>query len=149
VKVLLDTNIVLDVMLAREPFLLDSKAVWQACDDGRINGYILASALTDIFYIARKVAGRDSARQAVEVCLAAFAVCPVNQTVLEQALQLPGSDFEDNVQIAAAVQSAMDAIVTRNPDDFAHAPLVVISPAALVTQMGTGTEEDTEMVEEG
>jgi predicted nucleic acid-binding protein len=135
VKVLLDTNVVLDVLLAREPFLTDSKAVWQACDDGRINGYFLASALTDIFYIARKISGRDAARQAVEVCLSAFAVCPVNQAVLEHALLLAGSDFEDNVQVAAAVQSEMDAIVTRNPDDFAHALLVVVTPAALLAQL--------------
>jgi hypothetical protein len=94
----------------------------------------LASALTDIYYSARKTAGRDAARQAVEICLSAFAVCPVNKKVLEQALQLVGTDFEDNVQIAAAVRSDIDAIVNRDPNDFAHSPLVVITPAGLVTQ---------------
>lgn len=134
-KVLLDTNVVLDVLLAREPFLADSKAVWQACDDGRLNGYILASAVTDIYYIARKSVGADTARKAVEICLTAFVMCPVNQAVLEQALQLSGSDFEDNVQIAAATQCGMDVIVTRNPNDFAHAPLAVVTPNALLAEL--------------
>ena len=134
-NVLLDTNVVLDVLLAREPFLADSQAVWQACDDGRISGYILASSLTDIFFIARRLVGRDTARRAVEVCLSTFAVCPVNQAVLEQAFSLSGSDFEDDVQIAAALQSGIDTIVTRNPADFAHASLAVITPPVLLAQL--------------
>lgn len=139
-KVLLDTNVVLDVLLEREPFLADSKAVWQACDDGRIQGYVLASAVTDIYYIARKTAGGAVARRAVEVCLAAFSVCMVDQEVLERALELAGSDYEDNVQIAAAMQSKVDAIVTRDPHDYAHASVTVITPTALLAQLASSEE---------
>lgn len=134
-NVLIDTNIVLDVLLEREPWLTDSEGVWQACDEGRITGYLLASALTDIYYIARRIVGRDKARQAVELCLATFAICPIDRTVLEQALLLTGNDFEDNVQIAAAMQIGLNTIVTRNPDDFAHALIAVFTPAALLAQL--------------
>ena len=96
--------------------MADSQAVWQACDEGRITGYLLASALTDIFYIARRIVGRDTARQAVALCVTTFAICPVDRTVLEQALLLPGDDFEDNVQIAGVAQAGLDAIVTRNSE---------------------------------
>ena len=134
-KVLLDTNVVLDVLLAREPHLANSKAVWQACDNGQINGYIIASALTDIYYIARKIVGLDSARHAVEICLSTFQICPVNQAVLENAFQLAGSDFEDDVQIAAATQAELDVVVTRNPRDFMHGALAVVVPAELLAQL--------------
>jgi len=61
-RVLLDTNIVLDVLLKREPWAADARAIWQANDQGRITGHILASVLTDIFYIARKQAGIEAAQ---------------------------------------------------------------------------------------
>lgn len=134
-NVLIDTNIVLDVLLEREPRLVEAQAVWQACDDERITGYLLASTFTDIYYIARRTVGRDKAREAVEVCLAAFAICGIDRAVLEHALLLTGTDFEDNVQIAAALQSELDAIVTRNPHDFAHAPLPVLTPITLLAQL--------------
>lgn len=134
-NVLIDTNIVLDVLLKREPWLADSKQVWQACDDARMTGYLVASTLTDIFYIARKIIGRAAAVEAVELCLATFATCPVDRTVLEQALLLQGTDFEDNVQIAAATLSGLDAIVTRDPADFTNASLIVLRPAALLDQL--------------
>lgn len=95
VNVLLDTNVVLDVLLKRDPWLADSQAVWQASDDGLITGYLMAAALTDILYIARRLTGRDKARQAIVLCMTAFRICPVDRAVLEQALLLPGDDFED------------------------------------------------------
>lgn len=134
-NVLIDTNVVLDVLLKRDPWLADSQRVWQACDEARIAGHILASTLTDIFYIARKMIGRTEAVQAVQICLATFTICPVDRTVLEQALVLVGMDFEDNVQVAAAMQMSLDAIVTRNPEDFAYAPIPVFTPADLVAQL--------------
>src|SRR5205823_5493888 len=103
VKVLLDTNVVLDVLLNRQPFISDSQQVWQATDQGRIDGYITATTVTDIFYLARKLFGVGSAESAIRVCLATFQICPVDRRTLEMALSLSGSDFEDNVQIACAL----------------------------------------------
>ncbi len=100
----LDTNIVLDVLLARAPFLDDSQAIWQACDDGQFSGHLLASAFTDVYYIVRRATRREDALRAVELCLAAFTICPVDRATLQAALLLPGSDFEDNLQIAATIQ---------------------------------------------
>ena len=134
-KSLLDTNIILDVLLARQPFLLHSKAVWQTCDDGIIQGYVSESSLTDIYYIARRIAGQAQARNAVEVCLSAFTVCTIDQAVLDFALTLCGSDFEDDVLIATAVQADIDAIVTRNPNDFTHSPIAVYSPESLLNYL--------------
>jgi predicted nucleic acid-binding protein len=135
VNVLIDTNIVLDVLLKRDPWLANSQSIWQRCDDGRIVGYLLASTLTDIFYIARKIIGREAAVQAVELCLITFAICPLDRAVLEQALLLTGVDFEDNVQVAAATHYGLNAIITRNPNDFAHAAIPVFTPATLLAQL--------------
>jgi predicted nucleic acid-binding protein len=134
-RVLLDTNIVLDVLLDRAPFVHDSSALWAACDDGRLVGVLPASTLTDIFYIARRTTDLARARIAVGLCLAVFEIAPVDRQTLEEATTLLGNDFEDNLQIACATRTGVDAIVTRNRDDFVHTPIPVLTPAELLTHL--------------
>ena len=127
-RVLLDTNVVLDVLLRREPWLADAQALWQAVDDEQLTAYLPASVLTDIFYVARRLTDLGRARQAVQVCLDAFEIAVVDRNVLERAQVLAGADFEDNVQIACAELNQLEAIVTRDPDDYAGSPIPVWSP---------------------
>jgi predicted nucleic acid-binding protein len=134
-RVLLDTNILLDVLLDRAPFVIDSSAIWAACDGGRLVGVIPASTLTDIFYIARRATDRATARLAVGLCLAAFDICPVDRMTIEQATALPGDDFEDNVQLACAIIAGLDAVVTRNDRDFNASPIPILTPAALLATL--------------
>lgn len=135
-RVLFDTNVVLDVLLRREPWAKEAAAVWQANDEGRIVGYILASALTDVFYIACRHKGLEAARVAIHTCLEAFEICAVDRQTLEQADALPGDDFEDNLQIAGASIAGLDAIVTRNKADFKAATIPALAPAELLAQLG-------------
>jgi len=120
---------VLDVLLRREPWLEDAAAIWQAADDGRLTAFITATSLTDIFYVAWRLADLPRARQSVQICLDAFEIALVDRAALERAQQLSGSDFEDNVQIACAEAGALDAIVTRDAASFAASPIAVWSPA--------------------
>jgi predicted nucleic acid-binding protein len=127
-RVLFDTNVVLDVLLNRDPWVVDAKVLWQAVDDEKLIGYLPASALTDIFYVARRLTDIVRARQAVQVCLDGFEIATVDRGVLERAQLLSGSDFEDNVQMACAEFNDLDAIVTRNPVDFESSPIAIWSP---------------------
>ncbi|MBI3912854.1 MAG: PIN domain-containing protein [Chloroflexi bacterium] len=139
-RVLFDTNIVLDVLLKREPWVTDASALWQANDEGRIVGYVAASALTDIFYVARRLAELDTARAAIRVCLESFEICTVDRQTLEHANELVGNDFEDNLQIACATLADLDAIVTRDQPDFSVAAMPVYTPAELLARLSlTGT----------
>lgn len=133
--VLFDTNVVLDVLLKRSPWDVDAAACWQASDAGKITGCLVASTLTDIFYIARKQKGLADARKAVRVCLDAFAICVVDRQALELAVGLAGSDFEDNLQIACATFASLDVILTRDKSGFKDATIPVLSPDELVTQL--------------
>lgn len=134
-QILLDTNVILDVLLKREPWVAEASALWKAHDEGRITGYIVASSVTNIFYIARRLAGLNSAREAVRICLDAFEICAVDRQALEQAQALPGSDFEDNLQIACATLAGLDALVSRNKEDFKAATIPVLTPGELLAQM--------------
>lgn len=134
-RILLDTNVVLDVLLKREPWQVEAAALWQAVDAGSLVACVPASAITDIFYVARRLTDTTRARQAVQVCLDAFTIGSVDRAVLERAQMLSGSDFEDNVQIACAESNALDAIVTRNLRDYAASPIAVWSPAECLKRL--------------
>jgi predicted nucleic acid-binding protein len=127
-RVLLDTYVVLDVLLSREPWLDDARALWLAADNGELSAYLSATSLTDIYYVARRLADVPRAQQAVKLCLDAFEVLPVDRAALERAQQLTGPDFEDNVQIGCAEAAGLDAIVTRDTGGFADSTVAVLSP---------------------
>jgi len=130
--VLLDLNVALDALLGREPWRAEADAIWDANRDGRIDAWISAAALPTLFYVVRKQADLARAHVAVTNCLRSLEIVPVDRTALEMATALPGSDFEDNLQIACAVEARLDAIVTRNPKDFTGSPVLVLTPAELL-----------------
>lgn len=134
-RVLLDTNILLDHLLQRAPWAEQAAAIWQAVDQGRLRGHVTATVITDVFYIARRHTDLATAHAAVRICLATFEVITVDRYALQQALTLPGSDFEDNVQIACAVIAELDALVTRDPGGFRASPVPVLSPAELLQRL--------------
>ena len=136
--VLLDLNVVLDALLGREPWRAEADAIWDANRDGRIHAQISAAGLPTLFYFVRKQADLGRAHLAVTNCLRSLGIAPVDRTALEMATTLPGSDFEDNLQIACAVQAHLDAIVTRNPKDFAGSPVPVMTPAEFLALLAIG-----------
>jgi len=134
-RVLLDTNVLLDVLLQRAPWVTDSSAVWQAHDQGQITGFIMACAIPDVFYIARRLTSLDEALGAVRVCLEAFDVCAVDRQALSMAYTLSGRDFEDNLQMACASIAGVDAIVTRDAEGFRESPVPILAPGELLARL--------------
>ena len=131
-RVLLDTNIILDLFLEREPFVDDAALLWRANEEGHLTAYVSAITPVNLFYIGRKLKGRAVAFQVVQEVLAALAIAPVNQIVLKSGLLLDVDDYEDAVQLASATASGVDAIITRNVDDFKKVRLPVFSPDAFI-----------------
>lgn len=134
-NVLFDLNVILDVVLNRQPWVVESKQVWDAHQTGRISGRLAATELTNLFYIARRVTDTATARTAVRTCLETFDVLPVDQVALRDADSQPGVDYEDNVLIAVAIAGGMNVIVTRDAGDFEHSPVEVLTPAELLQRL--------------
>lgn len=134
-KILVDTNIVLDVLLDREPFAEEGTELFDLIETGRVQGFIAATTITNIFYILRKILGRDAAMEAVRRLLLGFELCAVDRQVIEWAVNKDLKDFEDGVQVACAVISSLDAIVTRDTSDFMDASLPVLSVAELIASL--------------
>jgi len=127
-RALVDTNVVLDWLLDRKPWSDEAQPLWDARDAGHVVAYLPASVLTDIFYIVRRQAGIPAAFTAIDRVFSAFGLFAVDTPLLQQARALPGNDFEDNVQIACAINAGLDLIITRNPTDFRASPVPVIEP---------------------
>lgn len=142
IRVLLDTNVVLDYLLDRAPFADAATAVWEANRNGQIATYVSAITPVNVFYIARKLKGSVEAREAVEGLLEECRIAPIDDRVLRDALAFPSTDYEDAVQHASAVTAQLDFLVTRDPNDYAKASLPVLSPSALLTRLVNGQDED-------
>lgn len=138
-KVLLDINTVLDVFLVRQPWFTDASRVWDAHRMGQISASIAAFSVPTIFYVVRKQTDLARAHEAVRVCLALFEIAPLRRATLEAARTLPGTDFEDNLQMACAMEAQLDAIVTRDPDGFPGATIPILAPADLLARLAQGT----------
>lgn len=131
-KVLFDTNVVLDVLLDREPFSQSAAELFAHVESNQIEGYLGATTITTVFYLASKVAGADRARQEIHRLLTLFSVAPVNRAVLMAALDPGMTDYEDAVLYQAALQVHAEVIVTRDLQGFAKAPDIrILSPLEL------------------
>jgi predicted nucleic acid-binding protein len=134
-RVLLDTNIVLDLILRRAGFIQDAEAIFQAQDRGKLSAYVSAITPGTAYYVTRRAVGSVTARQAIADLLLTTRVCAVDQTVLQKAVGLPLADYEDAIQLASALAEQLDAIVTRDPNDFQSSPIPVFSPAELLAKV--------------
>lgn len=128
-RVLLDTNIVLDYVLGRKDHLAYAEEIFEQLDKGRIDIFVATITPINVFYTTRKEKDNIAAMDAVEFLLTAVQICTTNKTVLQDALGLGFSDYEDAVQCASAIAEDLDAIVTRNTKDFKNSPITVHSPA--------------------
>lgn len=127
-RVLLDSNVVIDFFEDREPFFEESARVIERVEQGIVTGLLCATTLTTIAYLAGKTLGKRQAVEQVRQLLKLFEVAPVNRSILDLALAGEMSDFEDAVLAQAAHQAGAQAIVTRNLKDFAKSPVRAYTP---------------------
>ena len=134
-RILVDTNVVLDVLMARRPHVDHALAVFALVDSGRVTGVLGATTITTVFYLAAKSVGVAEARTHVRSLLGVFDVATVDRAVLVAALEAGFGGFEDGVLHEAAVVAGADAIVSRDGRGFAAASLPVFTPAAFLAAM--------------
>ena len=131
-KIFLDTNILLDVLLDRKPFCDSSSCIWRLAEGGRLEAFSSAISFNNVFYIVRKYAGKEAAQRTVEVMNVNFSVFPLTQDIIGRAIAAKLPDFEDSIQFFSAVSCGAKYIVTRNARDFPQDSIPVLSPAAFL-----------------
>lgn len=131
-KILLDTNIVLDLLMDRMPFADAAAELFSKVEDGTIMGYLCGTTITTIYYLAAKEVGAPRAQEEIKKMLGLFEVAPVNRHVLESALVTDFNDFEDAVIHEAACHVGAEAIITRNKKNFIKSRIPVYSAEEMV-----------------
>lgn len=130
-KVLFDTNVILDVLLNRKDFVAHSSQLVGWAESGKIDGYLSAITLPSLDYLVSKAVNRKRARQEIRKLLVIFNIAEVNAKVLELSVCSAFHDFEDAVQYFSAECCGAQAMVTRNPKDYRSATLPVYTPEEL------------------
>ncbi len=131
-RLFLDTNVVIDVIAGREPFLADSQSIVNLCETGKAEGMVSTLTLCTVAYILRKNLSPGMLRQKLRDFRNVLRPIDLSMTILDRAIDSPISDFEDAVQFFTAVYSEADCIITRNVKHFPHDNIPVLTPAAFL-----------------
>jgi predicted nucleic acid-binding protein len=134
-RILFDTNVVLDVLLNRQPHAMTAAQLMAYVEQGRIQGLVAATTVTTIHYLATKSGGSEAAAAHVEALLSLFDVAAVDRTVLSDALSLSFADYEDAVVHEAARHAGAMGIVTRDREGFGKATLRIYAPHELLKML--------------
>ena len=146
-KVVFDTNVVLDLLIDRAPHADAAAILFAAVEQGEMVGCLCGTTVTTIHYLVAKSHGRTCARDAVDKLLKLFEIAPITRPVLEEALGQNSDDFEDAVIAQAARHVGAQAIVTRNVKDFDCRDLSICTPDELIkTLQITGDRSQTPYV---
>ncbi|MGI8497903.1 MAG: PIN domain-containing protein [Gemmatimonadaceae bacterium] len=139
-RLLLDTNVVLDVILGRAPWAAEAPALLSAVEAGRVEGFVAGHAVTTVHYIVAKVSGRQTAATAVSDLLRIVGVVPMEAADFHHALVLGLTDYEDAVQAAACLKVGANFLVTRNAKDYRGAPVAPRSAAEVLALLRGAVE---------
>jgi predicted nucleic acid-binding protein len=134
-RVLLDTDVILDKVLGREPWLQEATPLWESVRVQRVQAFGCAITPLNISYIVRRSLGSVEVRQVLRDLLNVVQIIPLNEEILRTALSSAITDYEDAVQHASALAASIDVIITRNIGDYKNATLSVLSPSDFIKQM--------------
>ena len=127
-RVIVDTNVVLDVLLERKPFVNAAVEVFCLVEESRIEAFLSATTITTLDYLLNQSLPTSKARNALRKLISLFEIATVNRPVIERALESKIMDFEDAVLDEAGQMAGVDSIVTRNTKDFTGSTLKVFDP---------------------
>jgi predicted nucleic acid-binding protein len=134
-KVLVDTNVIIDILERREPFFEDSYKLIQLAMREKLETFMSAGSVTDVYYIiSRNIHDAQKAKEKIIGLGELVRLCDTRVGDINAALALPINDFEDAVIVAIARREKADYIVTRNEADFGQSPVPAISPTRFLRQ---------------
>lgn len=134
-KVLIDTNIILDVLCSRHDFLEDSAKMFKLCEVRKISGCVSALTIPNIIYIMRKELDEKDIKDILEKLSLIFTIMDLKADDLKKAANMGFKDYEDAVQSACASRIRADYIITRNIKDFAGSKVAAIKPSELFERL--------------
>ena len=134
-KVLIDTNSILDVLCSRREFLDDSVKIFKLCEIKKIDGCISALSIPNIVYIMRRELDAVKTRDILGKLSLIFTIADLRAEDLVRAAEMDFKDYEDALQSACATRIKANYIITRNIKDFANSKVAAIKPSELFDRL--------------
>ena len=134
-KILIDTNVILDVLCDRTDFVESSSKIWKLCEVEKIDGYISALSIPNIVYILRKELTPEKTQQIIEQLFMIFHIADLKSSDIRKAANMKTSDYEDAIQMVCAQRMKVDFIVTRNIKDFIESKVPAMKPDELLERI--------------
>jgi len=130
-RILFDTNIILDVLLNRKKFVEISSNLVGMVESKKIEGYLCATTIATLDYLIVKAVNRKQANIEIKKLLTIFNIAEVNSIVLELSVNSAFGDFEDAVQYYSGECCKVEGLVTRNTKDYKNTNLPIYTPDEL------------------
>jgi predicted nucleic acid-binding protein len=135
-NILIDTNVILDVLLCRVPHNVESGKIIALSEKGKLNGFVSASSITDIYYVTRKKLNDEKATiDTLKKLLSILSVADVLSGNIYEILELDWEDFEDCLQYSVGKSVLADYIITRNAKDFSKSSIPVLTPQEFIEDL--------------
>lgn len=135
-KILIDTNILLDFIIGREPFYENADKVLMLCVDKKANGYLAAHSVTNLYYIMRKYFQNNECREIIKNLLDFLDVIEIDKDkILDSLTDNTFRDFEDRLQVECAKSFNVDYLITRDLRDYSNSPIKCLSPEDFLTKL--------------
>lgn len=131
-RILLDTNIILDIALRREPHFTFSVQAFKAIDNKIIFGFVTATTITDIYYIAKREKGHQIALDFISNLIEIIDIIGIDRNIIIKSLVSQINDFEDAIQSISSLLNNIDYIITRNQKDFSKSDIKALTPVEFV-----------------
>ncbi len=131
-KILIDTNVILDVLIERKDFAEPAQKIFKLCEVKKVEGFISALSIPNIVYIMRKELDHDKIKNILNKLTLIFNVADLNSADLITASEMDFNDYEDAVHCAQAMRIKAEYIVTRNVKDFDKSKIPVITPQEFI-----------------
>ncbi len=135
-KAFLDSDVVLDLLLDREPFVADAARIFALGERKEVELYTSTVSFLNIYYVAARLKGKEAARSLLRQLRRVVSLLPVNESMVDEAFDRSRKDIEDYVQLLAAGAAGMDYLVTRNGKDYPRTGVPVVVPRVLVDSVG-------------
>ena len=134
-RLLIDANILLDVLMKREPHYSDSALIWKLCETEQVEGYVSALTIANLMYIMRKELTPEAIEDVLKKLSLIFRITELTPQDIKKAAEMKWHDFEDSIQSVTAERIHADAIITRNIRDYCHSKITAYTPTEYLARI--------------
>ncbi|OHD64631.1 MAG: hypothetical protein A2096_02710 [Spirochaetes bacterium GWF1_41_5] len=133
IKIFLDSDIILDYLLDREPFSVYAEWIIQYIKDKKCEGFTTGNSYGNLFYILNDINKKKDAKSILKKLRKYINVIPTNEKIIDQALESAFSDFEDAIQYNSALDFKIEYFITRNKKDYKNCSLNILDAREFYT----------------